>query len=234
MTSFNSLAHCLLVRAAEFLCTRWTVLILREMIFGSSSFNDISRGVPRMSRTLLSKRLKELVAIGLVKKGGPKNTEQQYHLTPAGEAMRSVVFSMADWAQEWLDVEPALKNIDADLLLWNIRRHCKTHRDLPDPFIVHFLLKDQIKKRQNSWLIFDGGQVDLCVIDRDFEADVQVETTAVSLTSIWMGWADFDAELAANNIMIHGPKAYVDLTQHWLGHSRLATIERQKKELRVG
>ena len=60
--------YCPFAMSTVFRCQRWTMLILREVFFGSSTFNDIARGVPRMSRTLLSNRLKELVEIGILNK----------------------------------------------------------------------------------------------------------------------------------------------------------------------
>lgn len=226
---------CPLSVAAEFLCNRWTLLLLREMIFGSQTFNDISRGVPRMSRTLLSKRLKELSGIGLIEKYGEQGLEHnRYRLTAAGEALRPVIFSMADWSQEWLNVEPSLENIDPDLLMWNIRRHAKHQQGLPDPFIVKFHLPDQPSKKQDSWLLFENDQVDLCVIDRDFDVDVEVHCSAETLTRVWMGWADFDEVVTKGQLKLFGPQAYIKPAKQWLGCSRLAGIEKKASALLVG
>jgi DNA-binding HxlR family transcriptional regulator len=226
---------CPLSVAAEFLCNRWTLLLLREMVFGSQTFNDISRGVPRMSRTLLSKRLKELGAIGLIEKFEEQGVEHsRYRLTPAGEALRPVIFTIADWSQEWLNVEPSLENIDPDLLMWNIRRHARHQDGLPDPFIVKFHLPDQPSKKQDSWLVFEKDEVDLCVIDRDFDVDVEVHCSSEVLTRIWMGWADFDEQVANGQLKLFGPADYTRPARQWLGCSRLAGISKQPSELLVG
>jgi len=225
---------CPLSMAAEILCTRWTMLVFREMVFGSTSFNDISRGVPRMSRTLLSKRLKELTKFRLVNRvESLTSNHTKYVLTPAGKALSSVVFSMADWGQEWLEVELALEDIDSDHLLWGIRRKAQTHPSLPNPFIVEFVLTDQPKKQQKSWLIFEGDQVDLCIIDRDFDVDVQIAATAAALAKVWMGWADFHQEVKAGNLVLSGAKKYTSIAHLWLGESRVAKIEKQPKELLI-
>jgi len=225
---------CPLAMAAEFLCKRWTVLILRELLLGSVSFNDISRGVARMSRTLLSKRLKELEQRGLIKKVvKPNNRDTCYELTVSGQSLSTVVFGIADWSQEWLHIEPALEDVDTDHLLWSLRRSARYHPDLPRKFTAHIYFSDQVPSRQNGWLIFDDGEVELCIIDHGFDVDVQVEATAATLTKVFMGWSNFSDEVASGSLKLHGPEKYTRNAEKWLGHSRLADIKQQPRELRV-
>ncbi len=222
---------CPLALAAEFLCSRWTMLILRELLLGSKSFNNISKGVARMSRTLLSTRLKELTERGIVTKTLTENSRHaEYHLTDAGEALSSVVFGMADWSQEWLQLEPSLENIDADHLFWSICRSARPHPSLPNPFIVHILLSDQSKEHQNAWLVFKDDEVELCIIDHDFAVDVQIEATTRNLTKLYMGWSDFAPAIKNKEVVLHGPSCYTDIVQEWLGRSRLAGIKKQSAE----
>ena len=187
-----------------------------------------------MSRTLLSTRLKELTERGIVTKTVQKsNRHTQYQLTKAGDALSNVVFGMADWSQEWLEIEPALENLDADHLFWNLRRGARTHPDLPNPFVVHIFLSDQSKEHQNAWLVFKDGGVELCIIDHDFEVDVQIEATTENLTKLYMGWTDFNDSIKNRDVIFHGPNRYTDLAQQWLGRSRLANIKRQPAEFLV-
>jgi len=225
---------CPLAMAAEFLCKRWMMLVLRELLLGSVSFNEISRGVARMSRTLLSERLKELEQRGLVIKETRSNQrDTQYTLTTSGKSLSSVVFGMADWSQEWLHIEPSLEDIDADHLIWSIRRSARNHPDLPNPFIAHIQLSDQSKAHQNAWLIFDNDTVELCINDHDFEVDVQVVATTESLTKVYLGWSNFPDEIAKKQISLFGLKQYTSIVDQWLGQSRLANIKKQPRELRV-
>ncbi|MBL4672235.1 MAG: helix-turn-helix transcriptional regulator [Arenicella sp.] len=225
---------CPLAMAAEFLCSRWTMLILRELLLGSSSFNDIARGVARMSRTLLSSRLKELTERGIIIKHGVENSSRiEYQLTPAGESLSSVVFGMADWSQEWLQIEPALENLDADHLMWSLRRSARPHPDLPSPFVVNFFLPDQAKEHQNSWLVFKGLEVELCIVDHEFDVDVQVIASTEDLTKVFMGWTPYADAIKNGKLKLLGPKRYTDMADQWLGRSRLATIKKQPEELRV-
>lgn len=222
---------CPLALATEVLCQRWTILILRELYLGSSSFNDISRGVSRMSRTLLSSRLKTLCEYGIIdKRVKSSNQQTRYSLTPAGEGLRSVVFAMADWSQEWLHIEPSLEHIEADHLMWCIRRSAKHHVSLPSPFIAHFILIDQQDSYRNSWLIFENNDVDLCIIDHDFDVNVEIETTALNMIKVWMGWRDFKQAVKAKEIVLRGLKKYTDTAPLWIGNSRLASIKKQPKQ----
>ncbi len=225
---------CPLAMAADFLCKRWTLLILRELLLGSVSFNDIGRGVARMSRTLLSSRLKELEQRGLLRKEIKSNQrDTRYSLTEAGKSLSSVVFGMADWSQEWLHTEPSLENIDADHLFWSIRRSARYIPQLPNPFVVNINLSDQAKEHQNCWLIFENSKVELCIIDHNFDVDVQLQSTAENLVKVYLGWTEFSEAISSRDVILNGPKQYTALVQKWFGLSRLASIKKQPENLRV-
>lgn len=225
---------CPLAMASDFLCTRWTLLVLRELILGSSSFNDISRGVPRMSRTLLSSRLEELIKLGIInKKSIQDSSHSKYVLTPAGLALKNVVFSMADWGQEWLEIDLELDNLECDHLIWSIHRTAQPHPVMPKSFIVEIVFTDQPKKTQTSWLIFENNEVDICIIDRDFDVDVQIQSTAATLAKVWTGCSDFQQEVKDKNLVLHGEPKYISVANVWLGQSRIAKINKQPKELLV-
>jgi hypothetical protein len=143
------------------------------------------------------------------------------------------VFGMADWSQEWLEIEPALENLNADHLMWSLRRSAKPQPELPNPFIVHFYLPDQPKARQDSWLVFKGQQVELCIIDNDYAVDVQVEAQTEDLTRVYMGWNPLSEAIEKKTLILRGPKRFTNIADKWLGRSRLANIEKQPTELRV-
>ena len=115
---------CPVAMAAEIICSRWTALVLREMLCGSTRFNDLRRGVPRMSPTLLSKRLKELEGAGVieVRKTGRAGIPE-YNLTRAGEDLRHIIMSLGVWGQRWVESSLSLKNLDPSLLMWDMRRN---------------------------------------------------------------------------------------------------------------
>lgn len=226
--------YCPLALAAEFLCRRWTILVLRELLLGSRSFTDISKGVARMSRTLLASRLKELTDRGILRKQrAMQGSRMEYELTPAGKALSSVVFGMADWSQEWLQLEPSLENLDANHLMWSLRRSSHAHPDLPNPFVVNFYLSDQPPEHQNAWLVFRGSEVELCIIDQGFDVDVVVEATTRNLTRYHMGWCSYAEAVKKGELILRGPQKLTRIARHWLGRSRLAAIKKQPSDLLV-
>jgi DNA-binding HxlR family transcriptional regulator len=226
--------YCPLAMASEFLCNRWTLLVLREFLFGSTTFNDISRGVPRMSRTLLSKRLKELVVLGVIsKKTNLKGTQINYNLTQAGQALEPVIIAMAGWGQEWLQTSPSLQDLDPRFLMWDIMRNAKPISILPCPFIVHIYLTDIDEGLSDYWLVFENENVDLCNKDNDYDVDVEITVDSINLTKVWMGWEDFDKAIKQKKLVIIGDIKYTSVAKEWLGHSIVAGIKKRPKDHQV-
>lgn len=220
--------------ASEILCNRWTILVLREMLFGSTTFNDISRGVPRMSRTLLSKRLKELVQIAIIKKtSNLKGNQISYHLTDAGQALEPVIIGMAGWGQKWLQTAHSLEDLDPRFLMWDIMRNAKNIDILPNPFITHIHLNDVEEGLNDYWLVFENDCVDICNKDNDYDVDVQIVVNSKVLTEVWMGWSDFDKAIKQNKLKIMGDNKYTSVAKNWLGQSILAGIKKHPKQKRI-
>jgi DNA-binding HxlR family transcriptional regulator len=226
--------YCPLSMAAEILCNRWTMLVLRELLEGLTGFNQISRGVPLMSRTLLMGRLRELGSVGLViKEDRGSGKPVHYRLTPAGSALGKVVRTMAEWGQEWIDVEPSLQDVDTDFLMWDIRRNVRVLPEFPSRFVVRFHFPDAPEKKQEHWLIFENGEVDICYIDPGYDVDVQIEAGLKTMTKVWMGWQDFSTAVQCGDLQIEGPRKFTKSASTWLGLSSLAGVRKQSPDLRV-
>lgn len=227
--------YCPLAMASELLCNRWTPLIIRELLHGSTTFNDIGRGVPAMSRTLLSRRLKELEAASILSCRRPvrRGLKASYQLTPAGNALASVVRSMASWGQEWIDVEPSVRDVDVRFLMWDIRRNVKPLPTLPRRFTVRFFFPDAEEALREHWLVIENNEVDLCYLDPGYEVDVEIEADLRTITMVWMGWEEFVKAQREQKLRIRGNRTFVQSAKEWLGLSMLAGIRKQPTELRV-
>jgi len=226
--------YCPLSMAAEILCNRWTMLLLRELLEGSTGFNEISRGVPLMSRTLLMRRLRELESVGLVvREYRGAGRQVHYRPTAAGGALGTVIRAMAEWGQEWIDVEPSVQDVDTDFLMWDIRRNVRVLPDFPERLVVRFHFPDAPVKKQEHWLILANGEVDICYIDPGYDVDVQIEASLKTMTKVWMGWQDFSAAISCGDLQIDGPRKFTTNAKTWLGLSSLAGVRKQPPERRA-
>ena len=223
MTQASYKQFCPLSMAAEILCTRWTLVLLREFIAGSTRFNDLRRGVPKMSPTLLSQRLKELEDSGIIERRAiPRERGVfEYHLTEAGRDLRSVIESVGFWGQKWVQSSLSLKNLDPSLLMWDMRRNLN-----PEPLprkrtVIQFLYPELPASKQQWWLVVEPqGEVDLCWSDPGFEVDCYVTTDLRTMTAIWMGVTTVEKE--RDRIELSGPRAITTTMQTWLGLSPFA------------
>jgi DNA-binding HxlR family transcriptional regulator len=214
---------CPVAMAAEVICARWTPLILRELLCGSTRFNDLRRGVPRMSPSLLSKRLKELEQAGVIETkptGQAGNVE--YRLTQAGQELRPIVMSLGIWGQRWVETQLTLKNLDPSLLMWDMRRSLDLTPMPPRRCTIQFHYPELPAARQRFWLVIDKRLVDLCPVDPGYEVDLFVETSLRTMTAIWMGLTNVQAELDAGRLELSGDKTLARSMQQWLGLSPFA------------
>lgn len=218
---------CPVSMAAEVLCNRWTVLVLREMLAGTTRFNDLRRGVPRMSPSLLSKRLKELEAAGVVRTAPAPGGVVEYRLTEAGEDLRPVVMGMGFWGQRWIESQLSLRNLDPSLLMWDMRRNLNPTPLPPRRVTIQFLYPELPEARRSWWLVIEGGTVDLCSVDPGFELDLMVTCSLRSMTAIWMGIAAVAEETAAGRMAIDGDPKVARQMQSWLGLSPFAGERRR-------
>lgn len=219
---------CPVAMAAEIVCTRWTALVLRELLCGSRRFNDLRKGVPRMSPTLLSKRLKELEEMQIIQQlRDPRTGSTEYVLTKAGEDLRSVIMSLGNWGQKWVESNLSLRNLDPTLLMWDMRRHLN-----PEPLpkrrvTVRFTFPDASEQLRDHWLVVEPtGETDLCHIDPGHEVDLFVSGSLRAMTAVWMGKAKLRDVVDDGSLELIGDAAISRNMQSWLGLSPFAREQR--------
>ncbi|MET4050222.1 MULTISPECIES: helix-turn-helix domain-containing protein [unclassified Rhodococcus (in: high G+C Gram-positive bacteria)] len=215
---------CPVAKAMELFDERWTLLVVRELLLGSRRFNDVRRGLPRMSPTLLSKRLHQLAVAGIVEKQYSGN-EARYALTPAGMELRSVVEALGMWGTRWVgtlgdgDLDPAL-------LMWDMHRNvCST--SIPgEHAVIEFHFTDVAAFSRAWWLVIDPREVDVCDVDPGLEVSVWVSTRLRVLTEIWRGDVTWSYTLESGQLIIDGPAALRRGLPKWFTLPRSAAVPR--------
>ncbi|HEU4462471.1 MAG TPA: helix-turn-helix domain-containing protein [Solirubrobacterales bacterium] len=214
---------CPVAQAAEVLTERWTLLVLRELLMGSTRFNELQRGVPRMSSSLLSKRLREMERSGLLTRE-PLQGERghAYHLTPAGEALGPLVVSLGNWSREWLKREISEEEADPALLMWDVRRSVQLDRLPQQQLVTFFRYRDAEEGKRAWWLVASPDNADLCFTDPGFAIDLQVDAEAQAMAEVWIGQLELGAAMKAKRLRVSGPEHLVRSLPDWLGFSTFA------------
>ena len=232
MTQDSYRQFCPVAMAAEVLCNRWTVVLIRELVSGSTRFNEIRRGVPRMSPALLSKRLKDLEEAGIVRRvaSQAESGVLEYHLTRSGRELKLVVEAIGIWGQRWVEANPSLQNLDPDLLMWDMRR-CLNPAPMPRRrSVIEFIYPEQPAKRSHYWLLVTPGDaVDVCSVDPGFDVDLYVTTDLRTMTSIWIGLTTVRAALGQEKMTLTGDRQLARNIQAWLGLSPFASEKKLSK-----
>lgn len=208
-----------MARAHEALGGRWTLLIVREILSGSRRFNDIRRGIPRISRTVLSERLKALVLAGAITRvDGPDG--QEYALTEAGEELAGLVSALGAWGQRWLAREPADEDIDLEPLLVDMQRRVQ-HAQLPkDPFVLRF----EIRGHRSRFMLLKPTEASLCHQNPGFPETVCVKGPLSALVAWWRGDVNF-VEAQRMGLTIQGSKLFTRAFPKWFGLYPFAHIK---------
>jgi DNA-binding HxlR family transcriptional regulator len=207
MTGYGQ--FCSMARAHEALGGRWTLLIVREILSGSRRFNDIRRGVPRVSRTVLSERLQELVFVGaLDRTDGPHGPE--YELTEAGKELATLVGALGTWGQRWLTREPSKEDLDLEPVLVDMQRRVCFAALPQQPLVVRF----EIRGHGRRYMLLKKNESSLCERNPGFPEPVCVRGPLAALVAWWRGDLSF-VEAQRIGLTIEGPKAATRAFPKW-------------------
>ena len=193
--------YCPISKAVEILGERWTILVMRELLMGSRHFNDIARGLPGMSRTMLTKRLRQLEQADLIER-----IDGTYAPTEAGEDLRAIVFGLGDWGVKWVLQDPTAEECDVELLMWWAHSRLDTS-PLPDRRVVlHFRFSDQ---PEQFWVVIEDVGCSICLSDPGFGNDATVSADAASLHKIWYGRDSITGAVKDGRLRFEGDRAIV-------------------------
>jgi DNA-binding HxlR family transcriptional regulator len=205
---------CTVARGAEAICERWTPLVIRELLCGSRRFNDLRRGVPRMSTSL-----------GIVRRSAAGKV-WEYSLTDAGEELRPIVMALGHWGARWVGDRVRDHELDAGLLMWDLRRSVRIEEFPLTTVIIHFRFRDARAGEKVYWLVVEGGAADLCRDDPGRELTLVVDCTVRALTEVWTGERTPQEVLRSQDLRVEGDPRDADRLWRWLGASAFAASRR--------
>lgn len=207
---------CAVARAHEVLGGRWTLLVVREILCGSRRFNDIRRGIPRISRTMLSERLQALAAIGVVERVEPG---PEYALTEAGRELAGLVGALGHWGQRWLPRRAEAEDLDLEPLLVDLRRRVDFEALPRDPMVVRF----EIRGHPRHFLLLTPAEASLCTHNPGFPEPLCVQGPLAALVAWWRGDTGF-AEARRMGLAVQGPQVLVRAFSGWFRRYQFADI----------
>jgi len=217
---------CPVAKSAEILGDPWSLLIVREMLLGSDRFTQLQKGMPRISPTVLNKRLKELEANGvIVKRRLQGQRGHEYRMTPAGRELAPVVEALAVWGMRWAREEMDEQDMDVTFLMFDIQRNIDSAA-LPDGEIVLCFQFPDLDQFGRWWLVCDGDDVDLCYDDPGKDVGLYVIARSGDLIGLWMGDIDQAAALRDERLMITGDAFLTRTFSKWFPLATSAAVPR--------
>jgi DNA-binding HxlR family transcriptional regulator len=209
--------YCPIVRAVEVVGERWTLLIVREMLVGARRFNELARGLPGLSRALLTRRLRQLEAAGLVVR-----SDGGYDLTPAGEDLRPLVFGLAEWGARHAFGDPRPEELDPEVLMWWLHGRIET-TEVTRRAVIQVEVSD---RKRVFWLVVEPGDASVCYADPGFEVDAVLRSDVATLFRMWEGEIELLDAVKAGTIDLRGPRWIVAGLPRWLQLSPVAPYVR--------
>ncbi|MFE3442158.1 winged helix-turn-helix transcriptional regulator [Nocardia sp. NPDC059180] len=222
MTSYGQ--FCPVAKAMEVLDERWTMLVVRELLAGSTHFNELRRGNPKMSPALLSKRLRTLERAGVVQRTVVAG-RTTYTLTQSGKELAGVVEALSAWGIRWIG-QLGTQDLDPHLLMWDMRRTIPVERWPRDRTVVGFRFDDIPSTASRWWLMVTGSDVDVCDYDPGFDVTATISTSLLTLVRLWRGDKSWAEAIRSGTVEISAPDQVRRLVPEWLGQGTMAAVPR--------
>jgi DNA-binding HxlR family transcriptional regulator len=216
--------YCPVAKATEVLGDRWTLLIVREMLGGVTGFNELQRGLPGISRSVLADRMRRLERTEVIeRRTGPSGRTLEYRLTPAGLDLEPVVQAIGEWGATWSFIDPRPEELDPDLLIVWMARHVD-REELPlDRTVVQFDFRNP-KKRY--WMVLEPSEVSVCLQHPGFDVDLEVSVDTATLYRVYLGRVELGGAMKARKLAISGPRALQRGFNRWFTWSAFAPASR--------
>lgn len=212
MSDFNR--YCPISMGSDVIADRWTPLIVRELVLGNTRFNDIARGLPGISRSLLVRRLNHLERAGVIDRWpSPSGKGSEYVLTPAGKDLEEVLLTLGRWSVHWLYQELRPRGVDARTLMWWMHRRVDAEQLPPGRVVVAFVHTAPV--RTTIWMVVDRGEVSVCMTHPGYDSDLVVTAPTPALSGVFNGVDSWDQLVANGTIVLEGPRRLARALPRW-------------------
>jgi DNA-binding HxlR family transcriptional regulator len=220
MSSYGQ--FCPIALGSEIFAERWTPLIVRELLIGARRFCDIQRGVPRISRNLLTQRLESLRRSGIIERFATADSQRhEYRLTVAGRELGAVLEALGTWGYRWASKDLTDKDLDPGFLMWVLRRSLRVDA-LPDERVV-LLFQFRRHRGQFFWLVLQRPEVDLCLFDPGYEVNLEIDADVEALAHVYLGHRSLRQLMRSGEVEVHGAPRYRNALPSWLGVTHFAS-----------
>jgi DNA-binding HxlR family transcriptional regulator len=217
--------YCPVARAAEILADRWTVLIIRELLADVNHFNELERGLPHMSRSLLAERLRRLQQAGVLeRRGASRGKPTEYRLAPAGRELQPIIDRLGEWGARWAFGDPRPNELDPIVLLWWMRRRVCIEAIGKRRLVIQFDFSGG--PRQSYWLLIQRTDVSVCLKNPGFDIDVIVSASIMEFYRVWLGRVNLSEALRRQQVRLDGTPADVRAFSGWFAWSPMADVVR--------
>lgn len=224
--SYNQ--YCPIAKGAEVFADRWTPLILRELLGGAEGFNQLHRGLPGISRSLLLDRLRALEQAGvLTHESNRRGKAARYTLTASGRDLQAVVESLGEWGARWALRDPDPRELDPYLVLLWISRHLDWNALPPARVVIQFEFPST--KVRRLWLVLESDQASVCLKYPGFDVDLRVTTTPAALYAIYLGSTSYSEARRSGTLKLEGPTMLTGAFPRWFTWSKFAPTVRSAR-----
>lgn len=210
---------CPIARSSELLAERWTPIIVRNLLNGCSTFNEIRQGAPGISTALLTQRLQMLGRAGILVRIEKTNGRGvTYELTEMGEALRPVCDALGQWGARWLEIEP--RHLDPSYILWATLKLVDLERLPQGTTTVRFHLEN--RPAAGCWMLLRRPQPELCMRSSGYVEDLVCSTDSETLVDLHLRRTTYAAALRSGRMTIDGPRSLVSRFPTWFRTSPFA------------
>jgi DNA-binding HxlR family transcriptional regulator len=215
---------CPIAKASEIIGEKWTILIIRELLMGSTRFNELQRGLGLISPTILTKRLGMLEQSSLVyRKRMPGQRGHEYFPTESCKELLPILLSLGGWGMRWARENLSEADYDVSLLMLYLERSIDPSMLPGHQTVVQFHF-DDIQDVADWWIVVSEDKADVCTSDPGQDVDVYFRTTVKDMTHIWMGDQTYKSAIAAGGLIVTGPRSLTRKVDRWLRNCVFADL----------